>query len=711
MIRELALHSRPGDGEPRVRSWSDLWRWVASTVRNRPALLSEASASAVFDQAVGEVEVEGRLGAVADLVAWPGYRRRLRGRLHEWTVAERRIDDAQPIAEDAAATAEWAVFERYRRLLTSLDAEDEAGLSVWASHRLRERNARSSSADGDRIVFLDFEGRDRPRWRVLTDVLERPRSVDVTLPYVDDPALAEVYMATGSTRERLLKLGLVETPLPSNPERPAGLRAIDQSLFRAEASREARIESSDGLAVWGGPEGEDFGRLVAREVRVLLTQGVDPDEILIVFPRWDDQAEIVCEVVRKAGAPIHDASPRALDVEPSVSALLQAARIPLEDWEVELVVRLLRHGQVQPDWVRIDSLGLAEVASILRETPVFRGSGQILSAFERAMGREEEKDEAREARRLARLENAHKVLKSLIGVLDPLNQSLPWAEHASALRRAAETLGLGTRDGRALEALWDVLGDRGEVLEKLGRGAQAIPWSVFVDTLASMAAEAPSPVSNPPPGTIRTAVVDEIGGCRALHVFLVGLVEGSFPRRSAVQPFLELRPGDEPSASARSSYAREMLRFLQTLGAGEQGVSLFYPTTDAKGQPLLRGVPRRPAGDAVGPGGIDLPSVVRTVPPALLDREDLAVTPADVRVLASALAGEQGRLAKLRALAGDPAHREALEGAAAALARPRTPSPRDSVQRVRGADRRSGGGGRHRQGVPTGGPHLQPEPA
>ena len=158
MIRELALHSRPGDGEPRVRSWSDLWRWVASTVRNRPALLSEASASAVFDQAVGEVEVEGRLGAVADLVAWPGYRRRLRGRLHEWTVAERRIDDAQPIAEDAAATAEWAVFERHRRLLTSLDAEDEAGLSVWASHRLRERNARSSSADGDRIVFLDFEG-------------------------------------------------------------------------------------------------------------------------------------------------------------------------------------------------------------------------------------------------------------------------------------------------------------------------------------------------------------------------------------------------------------------------------------------------------------------------------------------------------------------------------------------------------------------------
>lgn len=665
VIRELALRSRPGDEEPRVRSWSDLWRWVASTVRNRPALLSEASAAAVFDQAVGEVEAEGRLGAVADLVVWPGYRRRLRQRLRDWTTAEQRVDDAQAAARDAA---EWAVFERYRRLLKRLDAEDEAGLSVWASHRLRERNARSSSADGDRIVFLDFEGRDRPRWRVLTDVLERPRSVDVTLSYSDDPALAELYLATGPTRGRLLELGLIETPLPSNPQRPAGLRTVDQSLFRADASRDARIESSDGLAVWGGPEGEDFGRLVAREVCALLAQGVDPDEVLLVFPRWDDQAEIVCEVVRKAGAPVHDAGPRALDLEPSVTALLLAARIPPEDWDVELVVRLLRHGQLRPEWDDIDRLTLAEVASILRETPVFRGSRQIVSAIERAMGRNEEKEPAREERRLARLKKAHEVLELLIGVLDPLNRSAPWSEHASALRRAAETLGLGTRDRRALETLWDALEDRGEVLEKLGRGAQTIPWRAFVDKMATMAAETPSPVSPPPPGTIRTAVVDDIGGCRASHVFLVGLVEGSFPRRSAVQSFLELRPGDVPSPSARSNYAREMLRFVQALGAGERGVSLFYPTTDAKGQPLLR------AGFLDDLLATLSPQAESTCHrsyarfhPALLDREDLAVTPADIRVLASALAGEQGRSAKLRALAGDRAHRAVLEGAAAAL--------------------------------------------
>ncbi|WP_237170894.1 PD-(D/E)XK nuclease family protein [Paludisphaera borealis] len=267
-----------------------------------------------------------------------------------------------------------------------------------------------------------------------------------------------------------------------------------------------------------------------------------------------------------------------------------------------------------------------------------------------------------------RLSKAHEVLKSLIGVLDPLNQSRPWSEHASALRLAAGTLGLGTRDGRALETLWDALEDRAEVLEKLGRGAETVSWSEFVDKLASVTAETLSPRSASTPGSIRTAVVEEVAGCRASHVLLVGLVEGSFPRRSAVQRFLELRPGDEPSPSARSAYARETLRFLQTLGSADRGVLLFYPTTDAKGQPLLR------AGfldDLLGALSSSAESACHRsyarFHPALLDREDLAVTPADVRVLASALAGEEGRLAKLRSLAGDPAHRIVLEGAAAAL--------------------------------------------
>jgi len=635
--------------------------------------LSDSAAAGVFDQAARDVGDEGRLGDLADLIALPGHRRRLRRRIRDWTIAERHRE-----RDESDESPAWAVFERYRQLLAKLDAEDEAGLSVWASLRLRDRPADASAGDGDHLIFLDFDGRAPARWRVLADALTRPRSVDATLAYCGDPALGELDLATASTRDRLLELGLVETSLPSSPDRPAGLRAVEERLFREEEglSTPVRIETGEGLAIRGGPAGDNLGRLVAREVRSLVDQGVDPDDLLIVFPQWDDQADVVCETLRRAGHPVHDAAPRALDRDPSIAALLQAARIPLEDWETDLVVRLLRNGQLHPAWREGAGLGLAEAASALHDSPVFRGSRQILKALATAEERlaKKAKDEPSAAlkdaadREKQRLNRARHVAKRLIDTLEALNERRPWSEQVSALKTAAGELGLGQRDGRALEALWDALDDRSDVLEKLGRGGEAIDWSGFVDLLGSLAAETLQSPPTAAPGTIRTASVDEIEGCRASFVLLVGLVEGSFPRRSAAQRFLATRPGEEPSASARRGHAEEMLRFLRVLGAADRGALLVYPTTDAKGQPLLR------AGFLDELLGALSPSVEAAIHqshsrfhPALLDGEDLAVSPADRLVLASALAGERNQLAMLREVARDPAHGEDLAGAAAAL--------------------------------------------
>jgi len=627
-------------------------------------LLSDAAAAGVFGQAVRDAGAAGRLGAFADLMALPGHRRRLRRRLRDWTVAE--LHRARDISDELADSPEWAVFLRYRQLLRELNAEDEPGLSVWASIRLRDRPAGASSGDGDHLIFLDFDGGAPARWRVLVDALERPRSIDATLAHCGDPALEEVDLATASTRDRLLELGMVEAHLPSSPERPAGLRAVDEHLFRASAAPSARIETGEGLAIRGGPEGEDLARLVAREVRSRIARGTDPDDLLIVFPQWDDQADVVCETLSGAGLPVHDDAPRALDRDPSIAALLQAVQIPLEDWETELVIRLLRNGQVRPAWDEAAGLGLAETAAALRDAPVFRGSRQILAALARAMARHE-RDE-REARETERLQRAHDVLKRLIDVLNPLNRPRPWSEQVAALKAAAGALGLGARDGRALEALWDALDDQVDVLEKLGRDGEAVGWPEFVAAVGSLAAETLQPRPEPAAGSIRTASVDEIDGARAAFVFLVGLVEGSFPRRSTAQLFLTARPGEAPSAAAKRGHAEEMLRFLRVLGAADRGAFLFYPTTDAKGQPLLR------AGFLDELLGALAPSVAASIHqshgrfhPALLDGDDLAVSPADRLVLAAALAGERGDLDGLRALADDPARGEALVGAAAAL--------------------------------------------
>ncbi len=660
--------------EPRVRCWADLWRWVASVVRKGPTPLSESAATAVFDRALRDETAGGRRGPLAALTSRVGYRRRLRRRIRDWTTAElhRGRDDDRPVeAGDELAAAEASVFRRYRRVLADLDAEDEAGLAVWASLRLRDRNGRASSGDGDHLVFLDFEGKSPAQWRILKDVLERPRSVDVTLCHQDAAERAELYLATSPTRSRLLELGMTESVVPSDPHRPAGLRAVDALLFAASAPR---IEAADGLKIRGGPAGIDLGRMVAKEVKDLIAGGADPDEILVAFPRWDDQAEAACEAMRRAGLPVHDSSPRALDVDPAVAATLHAARIPLEDWEAELVVRFLRNGQLRPTWGGgVDRLALAEAASTLHEQDVFRGRRRLLQALERAIARGEDApdpvERERRQKKVNQARRAHPIVENLIGAIDTLNRPRPWGGHAAELRRAVGDLGLGSRDGRALETLWDALEDRAEVFDRLGRGAVEVPWEEFVHELTDIAAETCLPRPPAPAGSIRTALADDLAGCRAGRVLLVGLVEGSFPRRPAVQRFLELKPGEEPPPAARRAYAAETLRFLRAIGAADRGAYLFYPTTDAKGQPLLR------AGfldDLLGALSSAAESACHVAHarfhPALLDREDLAVAPADARVLAAALAGEKGRPGRLRALARDPAHRAALAGTAAALA-------------------------------------------
>ena len=640
-------------------------------MRKGPTILSGPAATAVFDQALRDETAGGRRGPLAGLTSRAGYRRRLRRRFADWTAAEHHRDPEWGATDDGdgatIAAAEVATFRRYRRLLTGLDAEDEAGLAVWASIKLRDRGG---SGDGDRLVFLDFDGRTPARWRILRDALERPRSVDVTLCHHDDPERAELFLAATALRDRLLELGLSESVLPSCPRRPAGLRAVDALLFGPSS---ARIEAAEGLSIRGGPAGMDLGRMVAREAKGLLDARVPPDEVLVVFPRRDEQAEAAVEALRAAGLPVHDDGPTPLDRDPAVAAALQAARIPVEDWEVELVVRLLRNGQLRPDWKDVGRMELAEAASTLRTLSVFRGKGHILTALARAIARSEEGPNEAETRRreeeVARARRAYPILEDLIGAIDGLSHDRPWSEHVAGFRRAVESLGIGRRDPAALETLWDALDDRAEVFDRLGRGTTAVAWREFVEELADVAPEACPPRPAPPPGSIRTATVDEIDGVRAGHVLMVGLVEGSFPRRPAVQRFLALKPGEAADDAARKAYSAEALRFARVLGAADHGAHLFYPTTDAKGQPLLR------AGfldDLLGALSSAAESACHVAHarfhPALLDREDLALSPADARVAAAARAAESGRLGRLRALARDPYHRAPLEGAAAALA-------------------------------------------
>ena len=293
-----------------------------------------------------------------------------------------------PGDSDPIEAAEWTTYVRYRELLARLGAEDDAGISVWASKYLVRGDrpgARARSNPPESWTFLEYEGSTPAHLRVLEHALRRGGPVQVALTCESDPAVGEVYLAAAAVRARLLDQGFVETEMSCPGERPAGLRSMEHVLFRDSPGSEPTVSDPQGLAVFGVPQGEGMGRLVARQVRDLLRAGVPGEEILILFRNWSEQADLVVEVLRSWGLNAHADEPGSLQTEPAVSALRMAARLPLQEWETEQVVRLLRNGQVRPAWPNCDRLALASAASVIKATSAFRGRQQLLRELDRAL--------------------------------------------------------------------------------------------------------------------------------------------------------------------------------------------------------------------------------------------------------------------------------------------------------------------------------------
>ena len=175
-----------------------------------------------------------------------------------------------------------------------------------------------------------------------------------------------------------------------------------------------------------------------------------------------------------------------LSRKPAVSALRLAITIPLEEWETELIVRLLRHGQIRPAWPRADRLTLSTAASTIRATPCFRGREKLLQELDRALARCES-DAGIEAERIRQ---ARAIAVRLFEVLSPLDRPRPWTAQVAELRRVADALGVAAGEAEVLDPLWDALDDRSDVREQLGRDGQSWTWADFVAEVGAVISEA-----------------------------------------------------------------------------------------------------------------------------------------------------------------------------------------------------------------------------
>jgi hypothetical protein len=669
-VRQL-LGARLGSGAAvslQIWCWDDLWRVIGEGTPAGPARLSEAAARAVLVEATARARREGALDELADLLAWPGFRRRLRGRIAAWTREERPAAAALR-STDPIQVAYWKVFGHYRAILNTLDAEDDSGYAVWASRTLVEtppdriRKTRS-------FRFIDLEDDAPAVWRMLEHVDAWAESVEVTLAYEPADELREVYQPHALIRQQLLQWGFTEVRREWPLERPAGLAGVERALFEEDVHPSPPLESAEGMTAIGAPQGDGVGLVIAREVQQRLEAGAHPEDILVLFRRWDDDAALVLETLRLWDLPAAAEVPRLLSSDPAIASLRLAMNLPLEDWETSHLVQLLRHGQVRPDWPETRApLALASAASAVHASRVFRGREALRSALDRAADQDPTTDN--EPRR-ERGRHARDVVERMFGLLDPLNAPGRWSTLVARLRTLAANLGLRTEADPALASLWGALDDHGWVLDDLGRAQQPWSWADFTQEVEALVGDLPIDGQHVGGATVRLAALDDVAGARAAHVILGNLAEGTFPVREAVEADLEWNPAaDDQAAGGRAqspAFAREMLRFLRAVGSADESLVLVYPTSDVRGQELLKAGFLDDLLRLFTPeAGAQFHTRVPRLDPALVGQADLACAPHDLRVRAVALACTADDSAALTTLSSCPRHRRILDGTAAAL--------------------------------------------
>jgi ATP-dependent helicase/DNAse subunit B len=426
-------------------------------------------------------------------------------------VLSRTLDelDAALLDPEQLPTPLAGLVQAYRRELDALDAWDRGALRRRAIERLRG----DLGAWGDApVLAYGFEDLTGAEW-ALVEALAARTDVHVSIPY--EPARA-AYAALTRTVEDLAALAhgsVQELPAAAERHLPASLAHLERSLF-ADAPARAPLDGSVRFLEGAGQRGTL--ELVADEVLDLVRAGTAPERIAIVCPSVESLRVTIETAFEAMGIPVAIESRASLRSGAFGASLLS-------------LLRFAWFGGDRPDLyahLRSPYSGLAR-----RDVDWVEGKlrGRAVLDHDRTL---EVTAEVRSGRSLPTFD-------LVTGSVSPIEavRALVAAMLRNAYGTSSPPLSSGARrDLRARDSVTRVL-DELELLVAAGLEVDRVDVAAALEraTVRGDAADEPGRVAVLDVGRVRTRRFDV--------VFLVGLEQGSLPRRGRPSPFLpdELR--------------------------------------------------------------------------------------------------------------------------------------------------------------------------
>ena len=524
-----------------IGTFPDLFHRVAETHPDRRPVVTETQQALMVRAAVAKTPLNG----LGDSARSPGFADALRDAIAEVEAGMLAVEDLRgPLA---------GLYASYRGELDRLGLWDRQLLRAAAAERL---GADLDAWEGQPVFAYGFEDLTAAEWALIRTLSGRT-DVTVSLPYEPGRPAFEWLRDTSSELQQLAAASLEElTPRYADVAEPA-LAYLERALFGGSHDAPPPIEGAIQLFEGAGARGTL--ELVGEEVLQLLRDGAAPAEIGIVVPsleRWRAPVETAFGTL---GIPYAVDAPLRFGQTPYGQALLALLRFAWSGAERSELFRYLR----------------SPYSGLKRSSVDFvegRLRGRAIAAPDRV---EEELEALREAR-LPALDAVRAADSPIDGVRD-LAVSMLRAAYGLERPPADED---SRDDLRAYESCRRVLVD----LEAWERIAERVSRDDVMAALERTTVRQPSATD-----AGRVPVIDLMRARtrRFEHVFVLGLEEGSLPRRSPATPFLddEERRRLGPRLRRKDAVTRDRYLFYTACTRPTQRLYLVREAASDEGSP------------------------------------------------------------------------------------------------------------------------------
>jgi ATP-dependent helicase/DNAse subunit B len=492
--RELLARS-PGLLGGSIVTFPRLFHQIADGHPSPRRVLSDVQQTLVLRAVVGKTSLNG----LSESARSPGFVDALRGAIAEVESGLISPEDLRgPLAR---------LYAAYR--------EELERLGLWDRHLLRAAAAERLAGDlsawqGQPVFAYGFEDLTAAEWALL-EALAGRTEVTVSLPYEPGRPAFEWLRQTSEDLQRLAAGSLEElSPRYAEVARPA-LAHLERTLFGGRVDGPPPLDGA--IRFFEGAGSRGTLELVGEEVLALLRDGVEPAQIGVVVPTFDRWRGPIETALGTLGIPY------AVDAEAD-------ARFAQSGYGQALLA-LLRFAWSGADRSELFRY-LRSPYSGLRRSSVDFVEGRLRGRAITAPTRVEEELEALREARLPALESV-KAATSPIEAVRELSVSMLRAAYGLEQPPADEQ---SREDLRAYEVCRGVLSE----LEGWERIAEPVSRE---DVVAALERATVRQSSGSDAGRVPVLDLMRARTRRFEHVFILGLEEGTLPRRSPATPFID----------------------------------------------------------------------------------------------------------------------------------------------------------------------------